>query len=92
VFFGRSVSYLRVLTALVAGVSNMHYPRFLAFNAAGGIAWAVVFGLAGYTFGRNLGMLRTYIHEFAVGLLVIITVGIVVYIIGKRVGWFTRTL
>ncbi len=84
VFFGRSVSYLRVMTALLAGVSRMHYPRFLVFNALGGVAWATVFGCAGYYFGKNLGFLETRIREMAWGLLVLALVGGGVYFIRKR--------
>jgi membrane protein DedA with SNARE-associated domain len=90
VFFGRSVSYLRVLTALLAGVADMYNPKFLAYNVAGGITWAVVFGLAGYTFGRNLKVLREYIHEFAVVVLIVIVIAVALYFIGKRLGWFHK--
>ncbi len=36
VFFGRFVALLRALAALLAGTNQMTWPRFLAFNAAGG--------------------------------------------------------
>jgi membrane protein DedA with SNARE-associated domain len=84
VFFGRSVSYLRVLTALLAGVSRMQYSRFLMFNAMGGISWAIVFGLAGYFFGKNLGFIEERIHEIAWGFLVVVAIGIAVYFLKKR--------
>jgi len=84
VFFGRSVSYLRVLTALLAGVSRMNYRRFLFFNVIGAIVWAVVFGLAGYYFGKNLGFLQQRIHEIAWGFLIAAVIGVAVYYIRKR--------
>lgn len=52
VFFGRFVALLRILAAWLAGISHMHWPRFLAANAAGAVMWAVAFGLAGYAFGK----------------------------------------
>ena len=58
VFFGRFVSLLRMLAALLAGVTRMPYARFSAFNVAGGVCWSVVFGGLGYAFGRNLPQLR----------------------------------
>src|SRR5579864_5738584 len=39
VFFGRFVAVLRAWAAFLAGVNRMRWPRFLAFNAAGGILW-----------------------------------------------------
>lgn len=40
VFFGRFVAFLRILAGPLAGSLRMPYPRFLAANALGGIAWA----------------------------------------------------
>lgn len=54
VFFGRFVAFLRVFAALLAGVNKYHWPQFLFFNAAGGIIWALVFGIGAYRFGDLL--------------------------------------
>ncbi|OLR91998.1 DedA family protein [Actinokineospora bangkokensis] len=40
VFFGRFVALLRILSGPLAGSLHMHYGKFLAANAAGGLAWA----------------------------------------------------
>src|SRR5579862_3533168 len=61
VFWGRFVSILRTYAAFLAGTNNMTWIRFLAFNAAGGITWATVFGLAYYEFGSTLKSLSTTI-------------------------------
>jgi membrane protein DedA with SNARE-associated domain len=45
---------LRVFAALLAGVNKYQWPQFLFFNAAGGITWALVFGIGGYRFGDFL--------------------------------------
>jgi len=44
VFFGRFVSILRTFAAFLAGVNVMPWDRFLAFNAAGGVLWATIYG------------------------------------------------
>lgn len=54
VFFGRFVALLRVLAAFLAGVNCMPWPRFLLFNVLGGAAWATVFGLGAYLFGKEI--------------------------------------
>ena len=52
VFFGRFVSILRVTAAWLAGISHMSWWKFLAWNAAGGIAWATTIGVVAYYAGR----------------------------------------
>lgn len=52
VFFGRFVAVLRAWAAILAGTSRMPWPEFLAANAAGGVVWAAVVGMAAYFFGE----------------------------------------
>ena len=54
VFFGRFVAIFRALAALLAGLNRMQWRRFLMFNVAGGIIWAVAYGGGAYTFGNEL--------------------------------------
>jgi membrane protein DedA with SNARE-associated domain len=54
VFFGRFVALLRAFAALLAGANGLSPLRFLIFNAAGGIAWATVFGVGGYVLGEGI--------------------------------------
>lgn len=48
VFFGRFVALLRILAALLAGANHLPPGRFFAYNAAGGIVWAIFFGFGAY--------------------------------------------
>jgi membrane protein DedA with SNARE-associated domain len=57
VFFGRFVSILRALAALLAGANHMPWPRFLLANAAGAAVWATSYGLAAYTLGKEVSRL-----------------------------------
>src|SRR4051812_1300410 len=54
VFFGRFVAILRTYAAFLAGVGQMEWRRFLVANAAGGVAWALIFGLAAYYGGEGV--------------------------------------
>ena len=54
VFFGRFIAVLRILAAFLAGVNRMHWRPFLVFNAAGGIIWSTIYGVAAYLLGRQL--------------------------------------
>jgi undecaprenyl-diphosphatase len=63
VFFGRFISLLRMLAALLAGVTRMPYGRFSVYNITGGISWALLFGGLGYAFGRRLPQLEHAIGQ-----------------------------
>ncbi|MCZ2404707.1 DedA family protein [Paenarthrobacter sp. Z7-10] len=53
VFLGRFVAFFRAVMPALAGTSQMHYPRFLAFNAAGGLVWGAGFVLLGFLAGNS---------------------------------------
>jgi membrane protein DedA with SNARE-associated domain len=52
VFFGRFVTVLRYTAAWIAGIARMEWWRFLFWNAAGGICWAIGVGLTAYYAGH----------------------------------------
>jgi membrane-associated protein len=52
VFLGRWLPFLRITAAWLAGANRMPWPKFLGWNAAGGIAWAVSVGLLAYFAGE----------------------------------------
>jgi membrane protein DedA with SNARE-associated domain len=54
VFFGRFVALLRTFAALLAGANRMPWPRFLFYNAAGGLVWSCIFGVGGYVLGSSV--------------------------------------
>jgi membrane protein DedA with SNARE-associated domain len=76
VFFGRFVAVLRAWVAFLAGVNLMPWPKFLGFNAAGGITWAVAYGLLGYFLGNNLPLLHQI--ERIVGVAGVVAAAVVV--------------
>jgi membrane protein DedA with SNARE-associated domain len=52
VFLARFFGGLRVTGAWMAGITRMTWWRFLFWNAAGGIAWAIAVGLLAYFVGK----------------------------------------
>src|SRR3954469_15634339 len=62
VFFGRFVALLRTYAAFLAGVGQMRWRRFLIANAAGGIVWALLFGLLGFYGQKAFERLSTPIN------------------------------
>lgn len=77
VFFGRFISILRTWAAFLAGVNRMRWRTFLFYNAAGGIVWAIIYGVIGYFVGRLVGVAiierySSYIGYGVIALIVII--------------------
>ena len=54
VFLGRFFAVLRALAACLAGINQMPWPRFLVFNAAGGVAWTMSYGFSAYFLGTHV--------------------------------------
>jgi membrane protein DedA with SNARE-associated domain len=52
IFLARFVVVLRIFGAWIAGITHMPWWRFLLWNAAGGICWAVLVGLVAYFLGH----------------------------------------
>jgi membrane protein DedA with SNARE-associated domain len=73
VFFGRFVSVLRTYAAFLAGTTRMPWWRFFAFNAAGGILWALIYGLGAYLLGQQLERL-TRTADVALGIAAVVVV------------------
>lgn len=81
-FAGRFVAFLRAVTPALAGLSRMRYRTFLAYNAAGGLAWGVGFVLLRYLAGSSYAQLEKSIGQgvtLAVVALVVLAAGAPLY-------------
>jgi membrane protein DedA with SNARE-associated domain len=79
VFFGRFIAILRTYSAFLAGVSRLPYPRFLLFNAAGGILWALTYGWLGAAFGSQWPLIQLWAGRaglLMLGLLVLVALAV----------------
>lgn len=80
VFFGRFVAVLRAWAAFLAGVSRMLWPRFLLFNALGGIVWATLYGLGGYFLGEEIHRLTGPVGIVTLVLAVLIIIASLIFV------------
>jgi membrane protein DedA with SNARE-associated domain len=78
VSFGRFVSVLGETIAWVAGLAGISWPRFLFWNASGGLVWATGVGLLAYFGGKALadtvgryGLYAAAVIVFAVAMLLV---------------------
>ena len=85
VFLARFIAGLRVVAAWIAGITHMRWRTFLLWNALGGIAWAVGYGLLAYYFGKALvDAISTYGLYAAVVIAVVVVAGFFGYRWWKR--------
>ncbi len=70
--FGRWLPGLRVVTSWLAGAARMHWPRFLLWNALGGIAWASTIGSLAYVLGQSASGSLGAIGFIGVGVAVVV--------------------
>jgi len=83
VFIGRFIAVLRAWAAFLAGVNRMHWLKFFAFNAAGGITWSVLYGTLSFELGKSLqDKLFTWIGRG--GLILAAIAAVVVFVLHKR--------
>lgn len=80
VFIGRFIAVLRTYAAFLAGTNRMAWPRFLLFNAAGGITWALLIGLAYYYVGAAVSHLRGPLDIFLGVIAVAVVLGFLIYL------------
>ncbi len=68
VFFGRFITLLRIFAGPMAGIAQMPYLKFFAYNLAGATAWASIMVTLAFFVGKviPLEMLVTWVAKFGV--------------------------
>jgi membrane protein DedA with SNARE-associated domain len=76
----RFVEGLRQANGIIAGISGMHWRRFLAFNALGAVLWVGVWITIGYVSGNHIVAIYNYITRYSYYVLIALAVLVVGYI------------
>jgi len=84
VFIGRFTAFLRAVMPGLAGMSQMHYRRFLIANALGGIIWGISFTLLGYFAGAALARIEKYASWMGLSVLIVMILFFVIFHFVKK--------
>ncbi|KLT72774.1 hypothetical protein PL75_06775 [Neisseria arctica] len=86
IIIARFVPIVRTFAPFVAGMSDMHYGRFLHYNVIGAVLWVASFSYAGYFFA-NLPIVKNNLSLVLAAIIVIsILPGIIEIIRARRSG------
>ena len=79
VFAARFITGLRVVGAVLAGASELRWPTFLVYNAAGAVVWCSAVGGAGYALANSWDTLERWIGRTGlIGLVIVVVLFFVV--------------
>ena len=82
--FARFVEGLRQANGIIAGITGMHWLRFVIFNAIGAALWVGTWVTIGYFAGNNITTIYHYITLYSYYVLAGLAVLIVGYIVWRR--------
>jgi len=82
--FGRFVTVLRMLSALLAGASRMPFGEFLLFSSIGATIGATAYGALGFAFGSRLPWLEHVLGRTTLAALLVLVLGIALFTMWKR--------
>lgn len=80
VVVARFIEGLRQANGIIAGITGMHWARFLAFNALGAALWVVVWSSVGYFSGSHINTIYDAATRYSTYLAVAVAVLILTYI------------
>ncbi len=73
----RFIEGLRQANGIIAGITEMHWAKFLAFNALGAALWVGLWTSLGYAAGNQIGPIYTQITRYSLYVLIALGVAIV---------------
>lgn len=81
VFFSRLLPVIRTFISFPAGVSRMHFGRFLAYSFIGSVPWCYFLAYVGMVMGKNWNSIRSYFHgaDVIIGIVIVVAFAIWLY-------------
>jgi membrane protein DedA with SNARE-associated domain len=79
--FARFVEGLRQANGIIAGITGMHWLRFLIFNAIGAALWVGTWVTAGYFAGSHISTIYHYVTLYSYYALIVLVLLILAFVI-----------
>jgi membrane-associated protein len=83
IIYARFVPIVRTFAPFIAGVAQMPYSRFAAFNIFGGIGWVVSMTAAGYMLG-NVPLIRAHFEKVVILIVLVSVLPVVIELLKSR--------
>jgi membrane-associated protein len=83
IIYARFVPIIRTFAPFVAGVAQMPYHKFAAYNIFGGIGWVIAMTMLGYTLG-NVPIVRAHFEKVVIGIVLVSVLPIVLEFFKSR--------
>jgi len=83
VVIARFIVGLRELNGIIAGVSGMHWLRFMVYNAVGAVTWVGVWVSVGYLAGNHIEAIYKDVTRYSVYLLIALVVVLAAYLLSR---------
>ena len=78
-FIGRLIPVIRQYISLPAGLANMDLVIFSLYTSLGAGIWVIILALLGYYIGENEVLIKAYLHNIIVVLLLFCIIGATLY-------------
>jgi len=88
VVVARFIEGLRQLNGIIAGIAEMPWPRFLAFNTLGAALWVGTWSAVGYLAGDHIGAIYSTASRYSLYLLIALAVLFAAWVV--RAVWRRR--
>ncbi|MEV4351936.1 DedA family protein [Actinoplanes sp. NPDC049596] len=80
----RFVEGLRQFNGIVAGLSGMHYRKFIAWNALGALLWVGLWSTAGYLAGDHIEEIAKTASRYALIAVAVAVLALIAYVRRRR--------
>lgn len=71
IILARFVPIIRTFAPILAGASLMHHKKFMIWNLVGGIMWSLLLPFLGYSLGKRILHIDSYLLPVILGIMVI---------------------
>jgi membrane protein DedA with SNARE-associated domain len=86
-FFSRLLPVVRTFISLPAGITRMHFGKFVAYTFGGSLVWSIVLVYVGQLLGRNWIEVREVLQRFDYVIVALALVAVALYVyrhLGRR--------